>query len=709
MSPEQARGQSIDKRTDIWAFGCILYEMLCRRRAFAGNTVTDTLAAVIGREPDWTALPEATTAAVRTVLMRCVDKDPKRRFRDIGDVQLALSGAFETSKDANVAHAPIAASSSRFLLILAATTLLATACTAAVLMWLWPRSAPRLSRLTLPSPDAAALLANTALTYRSLTITPDGSSIVYVGRNSTRLFARALNVLEPVEIAAGQELVDPFVSPDGQWVGFGDGSALKKVPATGGSPIAIGKVTGNILGATWLPNDTIIFATSDTTMGLQHVPAAGGQVEELSHVAHDRGQADHLWPEALPGGNAVLFTVTSQAGGQDATQIAVLDVRDHTQKVLLTGGSHAQYVASGHLVYTAGGTLWAVPFDLRKLEVRGTPVRVLPRLATTVTGSAQFAVATDGTLVYADAPAAAFGAETLVWVDRTGRETPLGAPTRSYVQAQLSPDGSRVAVNIADQNQDLWVWDIQRATLSRVTADPANDTSPVWTPDGRRLIFASQRDGGVYNLWWQPADGTGTAERLTTSSTTQSPTSISPNGHDVVFFENTTVRQFDLLRVVLPGMQVSPVLQTSFAETNGTISPDGRWLAYQSNSSGRNEIYVRPFPNTTAGQWLISKSGGHMPAWSANELFFFDADGALTRVPFAAGSSAWHAGAPTKLLEARYFTGGNVTISRTYDVSQDGQRFLMIKPSRIDSPSAPAGLIVVQHWDQELNARAAAK
>jgi serine/threonine-protein kinase len=492
-------------------------------------------------------------------------------------------------------------------------------------------------------------------------------------------------------------------------VGFADGGALKKVTLTGGSPIAFAELKGRLLGATWLPDNTVVFATNDTTTGLQRVPAVGGPADELTHIDHDRGEADHVWPERLPGGNAVLFTITSQSGGLDAAQIAVLDLRNHSQKMLLTGGSHSQYIASGHLVYTAGEALWAVPFDLRRLEVHGTPVRVLPRLVTTVTGSGQFAVATDGTLVYADAPGSAIAAQSLVWVDRTGRETPLGAPPNAYVQARLSPEGTRVAVNIADQNQDIWVWDIERSTLVRVTADPANDTSPVWTTNGQRLIFASQRDGGVYNLWWQAADGSGTAERLTTHATTQGPTSISPDGHDVVFFEITPQKQFDLSRMALAGMQVSPLIQTPFSETNGTISPDGRWLAYQSNSSGRNEIYVRPFPNTTTGQWVVSKSGGKMPAWSAGELFFFDAEGALTRVPFDARSGAWHAGASAKLFDGRYFTGGNTTIARTYDVSPDGRRFLMIKPSRSDSSSPPAGLIVVQHWDQELNTRAPAK
>src|SRR4029450_10210316 len=211
-----------------------------------------------------------------------------------------------------------------------------------------------------------------------------------------------------------------------------------------------------------------------------------------------------------------------------------------------------------------------------------------------------------------------------------------------------------------------------------LTDDQANDGAPVWTPDGHRLIFASQR-GGVYNIWWQAADGTGTAERLTTNATTQGPTSISPNGRDVVFVELTAARQFDLMRLRLPTMEVSPLLETLFGEVNGAISPDGRWLAYHSNGCGRNEIYVRPFPNVAAGQWVVSKSGGKMPAWSANQLFFFAADGGFQPVPYGARSSSWHAGAPSKLLEARYYTGGNVTISRTYDVSRDGQRFLMIK------------------------------
>jgi len=568
---------------------------------------------------------------------------------------------------------------------------------------IWTRpSERRVSRLSIPSTaSAAALLPNTARAYRSLTITPDGSSIVYIGGNSTRLFARALNAFDPVELAVGQQLVVPFVSSDGQWVGYADGNALKKVALTGGRPIVIASLKGNALGATWLPDNTIIFATHDAT-GLQRVSAAGGPASDLTRVNRNAGEAAHIWPESLPGGNAILFTITSQTGGDDSAQIAVLDLQRHAHKILIPNASHAQYVASGHLVFIAAGALWAVPFDLARLDVHGTPVRVLPRLLTTVNGSGQFAVATDGTLVYADPLSATSAASTLVWVDRTGRETPISAPARAYLEARLSPDGARIAVTIADPDQDIWVWDIDRATLTRVTSDPANDAALVWTSDGQRLIFASQRDGGIFNLWWQTADGAGTAQRLTTSANSQGSTSLSADGREVVFFENTPTRLFDISRLVLAGLHVSPLLETSFSELNGNISLDGRWLAYQSNRSGSSEIYVRPFPNTSAGQWAVSTTGGRMPVWSRNQLYFFQADGALMEVQFDGQSSRWSAGPPKKLLDALYFSGGNTQVARTYDVVPDGQRLVMIKPSRNDASSAASGLIVVEHWDEEL-------
>ena len=396
----------------------------------------------------------------------------------------------------------------------------------------------------------------------------------------------------------------------------------------------------------------------------------------LTRPDHAQGEADHLWPEILPGGRAVLFTITSQTGGLDTAQVAVRDLRTGTQKVLLRGGSHGHYVASGllaggeggHLVYVAAGTLRAIPFDPTRLETHGTAVPVLPRLVTTGTGTGDFAVAADGTLVYVDVPGGlAANARTLVWVDRTGKEEPIAAPPRAYEHPRLSPDGTRVALSSNDQENDIWIWDLRRATLTRLTLDPGQDWFPVWTPDGRRIIFSSNR-GGQPNLWWQAADGTGAAERLTTSSNAQFPTGITPDGTAVVFNEATPTMGRDLLQLALDGThRVTPLLQTKFDERNGIVSPDGRWLAYESNSSGPFEIYVRPFPNVGGGQWQVSTAGGRQPLWarSGKELFYVGADGALLRVPVEASGATWNAGTPMKLLEGRYYTGTGTLAART--------------------------------------------
>ena len=440
------------------------------------------------------------------------------------------------------------------------------------------------------------------------------------------------------------------------------------------------------------------------TTGLQRVGAAGGPTTVLTRPDRAQGEADHLWPELLPGGRAVLFTITALTGGLDAAQVAVLDLQTGTRTVLVRGGSHAHYVSSGHLVYAAAGTLRAVPFDLASLKTRGTPVPVIPEVVTTPFGAVDAVVAGDGTLAYVSGSGVIGAQRTLVWVDRQGRETPIPAPPRAYLYPRLSPDGTRVAVYATDQEIDIWVWDLGRTTLTRVTFDPGIDAYPVWTPDGRRLIFSSERTG-ARNLYWQAADGTGAVERLTESPNQQNAVAVSPDGRRLIFTEVVPKTADDVMQVELDGThRVTPLVQSPFAERNGIVSPDGRWLAYEANDSGRFEIYVRPYPDVNSGHWQVSTAGGTRPLWarSGQELFYASPTGALMRVGVEHASS-WAATAPTMLIKEGYFTIPGAFPGRTYDVSPDGQRFLMFKNGGgSDQTAAPPQLIVVQHWTEEL-------
>jgi len=422
----------------------------------------------------------------------------------------------------------------------------------------------------------------------------------------------------------------------------------------------------------------------------------------LTRPDRARGELDHLWPEALPGGHSVLFTIEAAAGGLDAAQIAVLDLQTGAQKVLIRGGSHAHYLASGHLMYTVAGTLRAVAFDLGRLETRGTPVPVVPEVASTPEGGVFAVAAADGVLVYVAGSGVA-PPRTLVWVDRNGKETPIATPPRAYVYPRLSPDGTRVALYVNDQERDLWLWDLARSTLTRVTFDPALDIRQAWTPDGRRLLFSSERTG-VRNLFAQAADGTGAVERVTDSPNFQDMTTVSPDGTRLIFDETTTKTGVDILQMPLDGTRrATPLVQTQFNEQNGILSPDSRWLAYEADNSGRPEVYVRPFPDVGSGTSQVSTGGGTRPLWARNgqELFYLTPTGALMRVGVERGSS-WKATTPSMVLQASEgaFRVPGANAGRTYDISPDGRRFLMIKASA--EGVTPPRIVVVQNWTEEL-------
>ena len=731
MSPEQAKGRTIDKRTDIWAFGCVLYEMLSGRRAFAGEDISDTLVAVFRDEPDWSALSTDTPPRVVQALRVCLRKDLKQRVRDISAVRLALDGAFESGVQLPAAS-PVAAVPppgwNRVAVVTAA--LVATAALSAIVTWAVTRSSPtikpQVSRFMIVPPAAQPMQVSGF--DRDLAISPDGTHLVYVATPASglrQLMVRAIDRLDAVPlrgITGSVVAVSPFISPDGRWVGFFENRDLRKVSITGGPPITLVSTTPGPRGASWGPDNTIVYATNDTATGLLSVPAGGGEPKVLTKPDTAHGEQDHLWPSILPGGQAVLFTVT-QSGAVENSLVAVLDLKTGQRKTLIRGGSHAEYVdpsassgqsrstgsEPGYIVYAAGDALRAVRFDLARLEVMSDPVPVLEQLMTAPTAAADFVISRQGTLAYVPGRAGGlpFIPRSLVWVSRQGREEPIKAPPRTYTTPRLSPDGTRVAVDIRDQENDIWVWDLAREGLTRLTFNPGPDGNPVWTPDGRRIIFNSTR-AGVGNLFWQSADGTGSAERLTTSQNLQFPNSISPDGKSVVF--NTQVprtgRDLYLLHLDRDKAQPEVLLETTFTEANAEISPDGRWLAYQSDESGQEQIYVRPFPKVNDGRWQVSTNGGRTPVWarSGRELFFADGAGFLISVPVQT-AQAFSAGNATKVFETRYYSSSGIG-SRPFDVSRDGQRFLMIKDSAgTGQDTPPVSMVVVLNWFEELKAR----
>src|SRR5262249_52440927 len=638
--------------------------------------------------PDLSLLPAAVPAHVHAILKGCLEKDLQRRWRNIGDVRLLLDREFATGNAADVAGRSRPGAERRLLrtavILLAITTALAVG----ALIIRRPADVRPVVRfrLALPGRDLG----------QSLTITPDGSKLIYVGDRGRRLYVRPMDSLEPVEIATGVILTQPSVSPNGQWVTFVDESTrLRKVPTSGGPSSLVTQLDGGARGATWLTDDTIIVGTAART-GLLRVSAAGGPLNPITTL--DGSGTDHLWPERLPGGRAVLFSIeNAAAAGGNKQQVAALDIATGRITTRVGSGSRPRLVSGGYVAYMAQGKALALPFDVDALAV---PAGAAPVDLGFEAGS--FAVSASGTLVYAIRNSTGDDdRRSLVWVDRSGRETPIAMPARPYQYPQISRDGTRVAVSALGEMNDSWIWHFGAATLTRFTLESSVEAVPLWTPDSTRIVFASDRAGGIFNLWWQRADGTGSAEQLTTSSVTAFPSSVSPDGTQALYWSSTPTGGRDLMMVALDGSRkVTPLLQTPADEWYGVVSPDGRWLAYESNSSGQPNIHVRPFPNVDQGQWQVTTGGGRQPLWSQDgkELFFCPTDGTVMHVPISSEKGRFSVGTAAQLFGTRYY-GSEPTalVGRTYDVSPDGQRLLMIKsePGRNPAGASPDGDVVL--------------
>ena len=471
---------------------------------------------------------------------------------------------------------------------------------------------------------------------------------------------------------------------------MGDGWATtaiadsKRVPIAGGQPQLITAVSASVRSAAWLDDGTIVFSTLEPASGLLRVSAEGGTPTVLTTPDAASGEVDHLFPAALPEDRGILFTSVAATGAQS---VAVVDLRNGTSRTLIPNAACARYSGSGHLVYPSRGTLYAVPFDPRTLTVSGDPVVLVDRVLAGTSGCAYFATSGTGAVAYVPRDAGDQPPRTLVWVDRAGRETPIPAPPRAYQDVRLSPDGTRVAVSIAADDRDVWIWDFSRDSLTRVTSDPTPDRSPVWTRDGRRLVFASVRFG-ANNLFRQAADGSGTAERLTESRANQVPVSITGDGR-YLLGNQAALGPWDLFRLPLaaPG-PIEPLLELPGNENFPAVSPDARFVAYHSDESGTFEVFVRPYPAVAAARSQISQGGGSHPKWSRDgrELSFIDGAGRILVAPVDSTSEALRVGAPTVAVSRVYGLRGDASTS-PFDVSLDGRRYLVVKSIDAVPPS----------------------
>ena len=715
-SPEQAKGREADKRSDVWSFGAVLYEMLAGERAFKGEDIPDALAAVLRANVDWTRLPPSTPQPLRHLVLRCLERDAARRLRDIGEARIVLDDLIRGGASATSPLAPIVPKMSAWRRFppLAAAALAGGLVVAAILWRTEPTRPGAPLRFALSIPPAQALLLDPQ--SRDLGLTPDGSAVVYKGgprADQSQLFIYRFDQLEPKPLTGlgppGPK--SPVVSPDGQWVIFfepgggaeGLGAYVKKVAIGGGPALNLSRLDGPSRGATWAADGSIVAASGAAATGLLKIAASGGDAVVVTRPNRERGERDHLWPHFLPGDKTILFTVTALEGGIETAHVAALDVAAGTWKTLIPGGSQAQYVSSGHLVYVAGGALWAIAFDPSRVETIGSATVVVPEIVTLATGTAEFDVARDGTLTYVARGGGSVQPRTFVWVDRTGREFPVkGVPLRPYVNVRLSPDETRVATEIADQEHDIWVWDFARETLTKVTNDPGLDETPAWTPDGRRLIFTSQTNGVLGSLFSQAADGSGVPEPLAKSDLIQRPTSVLPDGSRVIFMQPN-----GLMTLTLDTDRTIQTLVPSGRGVNmdGVVSPDGRWLAYVNVASGSPQIFVIALSDPTGERTQVTSNGGSQPRWAANrrELFYTSLDGTLMGVAVTTGER-FAAGVPTTILAPTYYLGrGLLSRGGTYDVSADGRRFLMLKQVGDRSQlTEPPTVVVVKNWGEEL-------
>jgi Tol biopolymer transport system component/predicted Ser/Thr protein kinase len=691
MAPEQIEGGEIDARTDIFAFGVVVYEMATGKKTFEGKTSASVMAKILEVDPPLiSSLQPMTPPTLDRVVKKCLAKEPEKRWQAASDVCDELKWIAEESVTrtapalARVAPARVGW---RWVIGAALACVLAAAM-AALVVWILRPAAPKpIMRFAMSLPPGQRLNIGGA----AVAISPDGTRLVYAAGPSNlnrQLYVRAMDGLEARPIPGTEGAGNPFFSPDGQWVGFTNAGNLMKVSLSGGAPVSLaGGAASGFFGASWGSQGKIAVAYQ-AAGPISQIPDTGGTPQPLTRL--EKGELGHRWPDFLPGGKGVLFTALV---GATATNLVAQSLTTGERRNLSLAGDFPRYAPSGHLVYLQGANLMAAPFDPLRLATTGAAAPVIEGVLAAA-GVAQYGFSSTGSLIYV--PGSVQAAQfRLVWVDRKGAEQQVPAPAHNYVLPRVSPDGKRVAVNIEEADSQIWVYDLGRDTLTRLTFEGGANIDPVWTPDGKRIVFK----GAKNRLFWQPADGSAGAEALTSSelSGNNVPGSWSPDGQVLTFMEINPNTGYDIYTLPLKDGKPQPFVRTPSLETAPCFSPDGRFIAYVSDESGRLEIYVRPYPGP-GGKWQISTEGGAEPVWNPKGRELFYRAGNKMMAVDVTTQPVFSAGKPKMLFEGPY-----VPTPRSfpdYDVSPDGQRFLMLKAN--EQAQAPAQINVVLNWFEEL-------
>jgi eukaryotic-like serine/threonine-protein kinase len=700
MSPEQARGLVVDRRADIWAFGCVMYEMLVGHHAFEGEDVSDTLATVLKSEPDWKAIPSNVPSAVRTLVEGCLRKDRRERIRNISTAFFVLNQAHAAGSDAPV-RSPLVRSGWKQAIFIIASVMMGAAGTTIVLRN--SRQSPvAVTRFAINLPAGQQLMEP----RQTVAISPDGARVAYTAND--RLYLRSMSELEPREISGTQSAVGPAFSPDGQSLAFWAEGTLKRIAITGGSAVPICPVNPAPSGVVW-DKSGILFAQART--GVLRVSPNGGKPEVVGAQVDDDSLV--YGPQLLPDGDTLLFTVAQRNAGPDIwdkAHIIAQSIKRGERKTLIEGGTDARYVPSGHLVYVVNGTLFAVPFDLAKLAVTAGPVPIVEGIRRTpgiTQGGAHFAFSSTGSLVYE--PAASNGPQELVLIDQKGQAEPLKLPNGSYSYPRVSRDGKRLAVETSDGKQtNISIYELSGASAPRRLTFGGNNRFPIWSDDGQRVAFQSDRDGDPA-VFWQPADG-GAAERLTKPEpgTSHTPESWSPSG-DAFLFSVAKKSEFTLWMFSVRDRKSTPFDNVrSTISTDAVFSPDGQWVAYQTAESGQTEgtTFVEPYP-PDGKKYQIARCG--RPLWShdGTTLFCIPGPGRLAAVTVKTKPTFTFT---NPVAVPRGFGVADPIDPRPFDMMSDGRIVGIGAVGQAERESAGSAQIqVVLNWTEELKTRVPTK